>query len=104
MAQLWQIHATKKDRDGQVDEVTCGDIVCVIGPRFAVTGDTLCDGKAPILLENIEFPESVIEMAIEAESTSDRKKLAETLEMLKKQDPTFRAQENEDDTRKSIKS
>lgn len=96
MAQLWQIHATKKDRDGQVDEVTCGDIVGVIGPRFAVTGDTLCDGKAPILLENIEFPESVIEMAIEAESTADRKKLADTLEMLKKQDPTFRAEENED--------
>lgn len=96
IAQLWQIHATKKDRDGQVDEVSCGDIVGVIGPRFAVTGDTLCDGKAPILLENIEFPESVIEMAIEAESTADRKKLADTLEMLKRQDPTFRAKENED--------
>ena len=96
VAQLWQIHATKKDRDGQVDEVSCGDIVGVIGPRFAVTGDTLCDGKAPILLENIEFPESVIEMAIEAESTADRKKLADTLEMLKRQDPTFRAKENED--------
>lgn len=96
IAQLWQIHATKKDREGQVDEVTCGDIVGVIGPRFAVTGDTLCDAKAPILLENIEFPESVIEMAIEAESTADRKKLADTLEMLKRQDPTFRAKENED--------
>ncbi|MEC9091421.1 MAG: elongation factor G [Planctomycetota bacterium] len=96
IAQLWQIHATKKDRDGQVDEVNSGDIVGVIGPRAAVTGDTLCDGKAPILLENIEFPESVIEMAIEAESTADRKKLAETLEMLKRQDPTFRAEENED--------
>ncbi|MEE2639566.1 MAG: elongation factor G [Planctomycetota bacterium] len=96
IAQLWQIHATKKDREGQVDEVSCGDIVGLIGPRFAVTGDTLCDGKAPILLENIEFPESVIEMAIEAESTADRKKLADTLEMLKRQDPTFRAQENEE--------
>lgn len=96
IAQLWQIHATKKERDGQIEEVSCGDIVGIIGPRFAVTGDTLCDGKAPIELENIDFPESVIEMAIEAESTADRKKLADTLEMLKRQDPTFRATENED--------
>jgi elongation factor G len=93
-AQLWQIHATKKDRDGQVDKVSTGDIVGVIGPRFAVTGDTLCDQKAPILLESIEFPETVIEMAIEPDSTAERKKLADILEMLKRQDPTFRAAEN----------
>lgn len=95
-AQLWQIHATKKDRDGQVDEISCGEIVGVIGPRFAVTGDTLCDQKAPILLESIEFPETVIEMAIEPESTAERTKLAEVLELLKRQDPTFKAKENED--------
>ncbi len=94
-AQLWQIHATKKDRDGQVDSVSTGDIVGIIGPRFAVTGDTLCDQKAPILLEAIEFPETVIEMAIEPESTAERKKLEDVLEMLKRQDPTFRASENE---------
>ena len=68
----------------------------MIGPRFAVTGDTLCEQKAPIQLESIEFPETVIEMAIEPESTGERKKLAETLELLKRQDPTFRADENED--------
>ena len=95
-AQLWQIHATKKDREGQVDEVSCGEIVGVIGPRFAVTGDTLCDQKAPILLESIDFPETVIEMAIEPESTADRNKLAEVLELLKRQDPTFKAKENQD--------
>jgi elongation factor G len=95
-AQLWQIHATKKDREGQIDEVSCGEIVGVIGPRFAVTGDTLCDQKAPILLESIEFPETVIEMAIEPESTADRNKLAEVLELLKRQDPTFKAKENQD--------
>jgi elongation factor G len=95
-AQLWQIHATKKDRDGQIDEASCGEIVGVIGPRFAVTGDTLCDQKAPILLESIEFPETVIEMAIEPESTADRNKLAEVLELLKRQDPTFKAKENEE--------
>ena len=95
-AQLWQIHATKKDRDGQVDEVGCGEIVGLIGPRFAVTGDTLCDQKSPILLEQIEFPETVIEMAIEPESTGERAKLADVLELLKRQDPTFKAKENED--------
>lgn len=96
VAQLWQIHAQKKDRDGKVDSVSTGDIVGVIGPRFAVTGDTLCDGKAPILLEPIEFPETVIEMAIEPETTADRKKLADALEMLKRQDPTFKATEKEE--------
>ena len=96
IAQLWQIHATKKERDGQVDSVSTGDIVCAIGPRNAVTGDTLCDTKAPIQLESIDFPETVIEMAIEPESAGERQKLADVLEMLKRQDPTFRADENED--------
>ena len=95
-AQLWQIHATKKERDGQIDDVSCGEIVGVIGPRFAVTGDTLCDQKSQILLEPIEFPETVIEMAIEPESTAERTKLADTLELLKRQDPTFKANENEE--------
>ncbi|HMO12646.1 MAG TPA: elongation factor G [Pirellulaceae bacterium] len=96
IAQLWQIHASKKERDGQVDKVTTGEIVCAIGPRYAVTGDTLCDAKAPIQLESITFPETVIEMAIEPESTADRQKLADTLEMLKRQDPTFKASESVD--------
>ncbi len=96
IAQLWQIFATRKDPQGQVDKVSTGDIVLAIGPRHAVTGDTLCDTKAPILLESIEFPETVISMAIEPESTADRKKLADTLDMLRRQDPTFRAQENEE--------
>ncbi len=96
VAQLWQIHATKKDREGQIESIGPGEIVGVIGPRFAVTGDTLCDQKSPILLESIEFPETVIEMAIEPESTSDRDKLGDTLELLKRQDPTFKAKENED--------
>jgi elongation factor G len=89
VSQLWHIHATKKDRDGQVDMVDCGDIVGVIGPRESITGDTLCDPKHPIVLEHIQFPETVISMAIEPESTSERDKLADTLEMLKRQDPTL---------------
>jgi len=94
IAQLWQIHATKKET--QVDSVTAGDIVGVIGPRNAVTGDTLCDQKALIQLESIEFPDTVIEMAIEPESTGERSKLANTLVLLRRQDPTFKAVENED--------
>ena len=96
VSQLWQIHATKKDRDGQIDKVQCGDIVCAIGPRHSVTGDTLCDGKNQIQLPSIEFAETVISMAIEPESTAERDKLAQVLEMLKRQDPTFSAKENEE--------
>jgi len=94
VAQLWQIHASKKDE--QLDSAQAGDIVGIIGLRDSVTGDTLCDTRAPILLESIEFPETVISMAIEPESTADKKKLADSLDMLRKQDPTFTASENEE--------
>jgi elongation factor G len=94
VAQLWRIHASKKDE--QLEEARAGDIVAVIGLRESITGDTLCDTRAPILLETIEFPDTVISMAIEPESTADKKKLAEALDMLRKQDPTFRAAENEE--------
>jgi elongation factor G len=91
--QLWHVQA---DRRQQVPEVTTGDIVGVIGLRHSVTGDTLCDPQHPILLETIQFPDTVISMAIEPETSTERKKLADTLEMMKRQDPTFRASENED--------
>ncbi|NOY28729.1 MAG: GTP-binding protein, partial [Planctomycetes bacterium] len=94
VAQLWQIHASKKEE--QLQEAQAGDIVGVIGLRDSVTGDTLCDTRAPILLESIEFPDTVISMAIEPESTADKKKLADALDMLRKQDPTFTANENEE--------
>ncbi len=68
----------------------------IIGLRHSVTGDTLCDPQHPILLETIQFPDTVISMAIEPETSTERKKLAEALEMMKRQDPTFRAQENEE--------
>jgi elongation factor G len=92
VAQLWRIHASKKDE--QLERARAGDIVGVIGLRDSITGDTLCDTREPILLAAIEFPETVISMSIEPESTEDRKKLADTLAMLRKQDPTFRAEEN----------
>ena len=87
VAQLWHIHATKKEE--QVDSVECGDIVGVIGLRQSITGDTICDTREPILLETIKFPETVISMAIEPENSTERKKLNDTLEMLKRQDPTL---------------
>jgi elongation factor G len=94
VAQLWRIHASKKEE--QLESALAGDIVGVIGLRDSVTGDTLCDTRSPILLESIEFPETVISMAIEPESTADKKKLADVLDMLRKQDPTFAAAENEE--------
>ena len=96
IAQLWQIHASKKERDGQIETVGTGDICCVIGPRFGITGDTFCDTKSLIQLPSITFADTVISMAIEPENTGDRKKLEEALDMLRRQDPTFRAVENEE--------
>ncbi len=92
-AQLWRVQADKRE---QVPQVEAGDIVGVIGMRHSVTGDTICDIKHPILLEPIDFPETVISMAIEPESSAERKKLAKCLEMLKRQDPTFKAVESEE--------
>ncbi|HEX9778823.1 MAG TPA: EF-Tu/IF-2/RF-3 family GTPase, partial [Geopsychrobacteraceae bacterium] len=91
--QLWRIQAGRRQ---QVERVEAGDIVGVIGLRHSVTGDTICDSQHPILLEAITFPETVISMAIEPESSTERKKLALALELMKRQDPTFRATQSED--------
>lgn len=89
IAQLWRIHATQK-KEEKISRAQAGDIVGVIGPRHSITGDTLCDTRAPILLESIEFPETVMSMAIEPESATERDKLAATLDMLLRQDPTVK--------------
>ncbi|MDR1142027.1 MAG: elongation factor G [Planctomycetaceae bacterium] len=91
--QLWRIQA---DRREQITEISAGDICGVIGLRFSVTGDTLCDVKHPILLESIVFPETVVSMAIEPNSAEEYKKLKQVLDMMKRQDPTFRVHENEE--------
>ncbi|MDR0336963.1 MAG: elongation factor G, partial [Planctomycetaceae bacterium] len=91
--QLWRIQA---DRREQITEVSAGDICGVIGLRFSVTGDTLCDVKHPILLESIVFPETVVSMAIEPNSAEEYKKLKQVLDMMKRQDPTFRVHENDE--------
>lgn len=93
ISQLWQIHATKKEQ--QVELATTGDIVGLIGLRHTITGDTLCDTRHPILLESIQFPETVMSMAIEPESTTERKKLEDTLALLLRQDPTLRVKTGE---------
>ncbi len=91
--QLWRVQA---DRRNQVESASAGDIVGIVGLRHSVTGDTLCSVQDPILLESIVFPETVISMAIEPETSTERKKLADVLDMMKRQDPTFRARENEE--------
>ena len=91
--QLWRIQA---DRREQIEAAEAGDIVGIMGMRYSITGDTLCDPKHPILLESIVFPETVVDTAIEPETAADRKKLIEVLELMKRQDPTFRYRDNEE--------
>jgi elongation factor G len=93
ISQLWQMQADSREK---VDQVEAGDIIGIIGPKDAVTGDTLCDAQHPLLLESIVFPETVISMAVEPETSAERKKLEETLVCLAKQDPTFDARVSEE--------
>lgn len=95
ISQLWHIQADRREKL-ETDAVEAGEIVGVTGIKDSATGDTLCDASHPLVLENIVFPEPVISMAVEPESSADRRKLAETLQMLARQDPTFRASVNEE--------
>ena len=88
-------HIRADDRE-KVEEVSTGDIVGVVGLKDSVTGDTLCDAAHPILLERIEFPETVISMSIEPVSSADKGKLADTLGALAREDPTFAYKVNEE--------
>ena len=83
---LYQMFAKRRE---QVEKAYCGDIVVVTGLKETMTGDTLCEPKAPVLLEHIEFPETVISMALEPKVSSDRDKLINALSMLSRSDPTF---------------
>ncbi|NQU22634.1 MAG: elongation factor G, partial [Candidatus Nealsonbacteria bacterium] len=91
--QIWRIQS---DHRKQVDRATVGDIIGIVGLHHSITGDTLCHPQHPIVLESITFPETVISMAIEPETTTERKKLAGVLDMLRRQDPTFQAIESEE--------
>jgi elongation factor G len=86
VSRIFRMFAKRRE---QIDSAGAGDIVAVVGLRESLTGDTLTDPKAPIILERIEFPETVISMAIEPRSSADRDRLSEALSALAKQDPTF---------------
>ena len=88
-------HIRADDRE-QISEAGTGDIVGIVGLKESVTGDTLCDAAHPILLERIEFPETVISMSIEPVSSADKGKLADTLNALTREDPTFTFKVNEE--------
>jgi elongation factor G len=80
------------DRREDVDEVHAGDIAAIIGLKDTFTGDTICDDTHPIILENIKFPDPVIEVAIEPNSKADQDKLAKGLSSLSEEDPTFQVE------------
>jgi len=87
-SKIYHIHADPKHRD-ELPAAYGGDIVAIIGPKESITGDTLCDPQHPILLESIQFAEAVVSRSIEPESSADKDKLTETLERLRREDPTF---------------
>jgi elongation factor G len=92
-SRLYHIRADEREK---VDVASAGDIVGVVGLKDAVTGDTLCEAAHAILLERIEFPETVISMSIEPVSSADKGRLADTLASLAKEDPTFTYKVNEE--------
>ncbi len=86
IGRIVKMHAASREA---VDELHAGDIAAVIGLKNTVTGETLADPDNPVLLENIDFPETVISLAIEPKSKADRDKLGMVLAKLAKEDPTF---------------
>jgi elongation factor G len=80
------MHANKRE---ELDEISAGDIVAVVGLKHSATGDTLCDSKHPLQLEMMDFPEPVISVAIEPKTKADEVKLSEALGRLSSEDPTF---------------
>ena len=93
ITRLFRMHANKQEA---IDTLSAGDIGAVIGFKLAQTGDTIGNESFQVLLENIEFPEPVISVAIEPKTMSDRDKLKGVLEILSKEDPTFVAKESEE--------
>jgi elongation factor G len=93
ISRLLEMHANqRKDKD----EFFTGDIAAIIGLKSTTTGDTLCSEDNPLLLEKMEFPDPVINMAIEPKSKADREKLSLALSSLSEEDPTFRVSTNEE--------
>ena len=88
VGRILQMHANKRQ---ELDKVYSGDIAAAIGFKFTTTGDTLCDEQHPVILESMEFPDPVIELAIEPKTKAGQGKLGEALAKLAEEDPTFRA-------------
>ena len=91
VGRILQMHANKRS---ELDEVFSGDIAAAVGFKVTATGDTICDEQHPIILESMEFPEPVIELAIEPKTKAGQDKMAEALAKLAEEDPTFRAHTN----------
>lgn len=93
VARLLRMHANKRD---EIDFVTAGDIIAVVGLKDTITGDTLCAEERKVVLEAIDFPEPVINVAIEPKSKDDIDKMNEVLRKLQEEDPTFRVRTDEE--------
>jgi len=91
IGRILQMHANTRQ---EIDMVYSGDIAAAVGLKDTTTGDTLCDEKAPVILESIEFPEPVIEVAVEPKSKADQDKMGVALQKLAEEDPSFRVTTN----------
>ncbi|MAB27721.1 MAG: elongation factor G [Planctomycetaceae bacterium] len=93
VSRIFEMHA--KDREA-LDQVGAGQIVALIGLKNSFTGDTICDLDNPIILERMDFPDPVISMSIEPNTADDKKKLGEALTTIRREDPSFRTQYNDE--------
>ena len=93
VGRILQMHANKRQ---ELDKVYAGDIAAAVGFKVTGTGDTICDEQHPVILESMEFPEPVIELAIEPKTKAGQGKLGEALVKLAAEDPTFRAHTNQE--------
>ncbi|HEX6975699.1 MAG TPA: elongation factor G, partial [Vicinamibacterales bacterium] len=87
VGRLLKMHANKRE---EIKEVYAGDIAAAVGLKTVSTGDTICDEKNPVVLESMDFPEPVIQLAIEPKTKADQEKLGQGLQKLMAEDPTFR--------------
>jgi elongation factor G len=92
-SRIFEMHAQNRI---PLEEVTAGNIVAVVGIKDSYTGDTLCDPDQPIVLERMFFPEPVIAMSIEPKTQDDKRKLGDALGVIRREDPSFRSNYNEE--------
>ena len=93
IGRIVRMHANKRTEE---EEVYAGDIVAIVGLKDTTTGDTLCDEKAPIILEKMDFPEPVISVAVEPKTKGDQEKMGIALQKLAEEDPSFRRATDEE--------